>query len=79
LALVKDGDVIELDVDARLLHLEVSDEELARRRAAWNPIPLPETGGYQQLYVQHVMQASEGADLDFLVGCRGTTVTRESH
>src|SRR5580698_10202697 len=61
LALVKDGDVIELDVDARLLRLEVSDEELARRRAAWNPIPSPATGGYQQMYVQHVMQASEGA------------------
>ncbi|HXC42067.1 MAG TPA: IlvD/Edd family dehydratase [Candidatus Dormibacteraeota bacterium] len=79
LALVEDGDAIELDVDARLLHLEVSDEELARRRAAWKPIPSPATGGYQQLYVEHVMQASEGADLDFLVGCRGTTVTRESH
>jgi len=79
LALVEDGDAIELDVDARRLHLDVSDEELARRRAAWKPIPSPATGGYQQLYVQHVMQASEGADLDFLVGCRGTTVTRESH
>ena len=79
LALVRDGDVIELDVDARRLHLDVSDEELARRRADWTAVPLPITGGYQQLYVQHVMQASEGADLDFLVGCRGTTVTRESH
>jgi L-arabonate dehydrase len=57
----------------------VSDEDLRRRRADWTPTPSPATGGYQQLYVQHVMQASEGADLDFLVGCRGTTVTRESH
>ena len=79
LALVEDGDFIELDVDARRLHLDVSDEELARRRAAWKAIPSPIKGGYQQLYVQHVMQASEGADLDFLVGCRGTVVTRESH
>ena len=79
LALVQDGDVIELDVEARRLHLEVSDEELARRRTAWTPLLPPANGGYQQMYVQHVMQASEGADLDFLVGCRGTIVTRESH
>jgi L-arabonate dehydrase len=79
LALVQDGDYIELDVEARRLHLDVSDEELARRRGRWAPTPLPYKGGYQQLYVEHVMQADKGADLDFLVGCRGTTVTRESH
>jgi L-arabonate dehydrase len=79
LALVKDGDVIELDVEARRLHLDVSDEELARRRTACTQLLPPANGGYQQMYVQHVMQASAGADLDFLVGCRGTTVTRESH
>src|SRR5207302_5689323 len=79
LALVEDGDIIELDVEARRLHLEVPDKELSRRRANWKAIPLPLNGGYQELYVQHVMQASEGADFDFLVGCRGTTVTRESH
>jgi L-arabonate dehydrase len=79
LALVQDGDVIELDVEARRLHLNVSDEELTRRRAAWTPLLPSVDGGYQQMYIQHVMQASEGADLDFLVGCRGTTVTRESH
>ncbi len=79
LALVKDGDYIELDVEARRLHLDVSDEELAVRRAAWKPVLPILQGGYQQLYVQHVMQASEGADLDFLVGCRSTVVTRESH
>jgi L-arabonate dehydrase len=79
LALVQDGDMIELDVEARRLHLEVSTGELDRRRESWRPL-LPESrGGYRQMYVQHVMQASEGADLDFLVGCRGTTVTRESH
>ncbi len=79
LALVQDGDVIELDVEARRLHLDVSDEELARRRAAWTPLLPSVNGGYQQMYIQHVTQASEGADLDFLVGCRGTIVTRESH
>jgi dihydroxyacid dehydratase/phosphogluconate dehydratase len=79
LALVQDGDFIELDVAARRLHLEVSDEEMARRREAWEPVLPSLNGGYQQMYVQHVMQASEGADLDFLVGCRGTIVKRESH
>jgi len=79
LALVQEGDIIELDVAARRLHLEVSDEELARRRAGWKPLLPDAKGGYQQLYIQHVMQASEGADLDFLVGCRGMIVTRESH
>jgi L-arabonate dehydrase len=79
LALVKDGDFIELDVDQRTLHLDVSDEEIAIRKTKWKPLLPPANGGYQQMYVQHVMQASQGADLDFLVGCRGTTVTRESH
>jgi len=79
LALVEDGDFIELDVEARRLHLDVCEEELARRRTQWKPQPAQITGGYQQLYVQHVMQASEGADLDFLVGCRGTAVPRDSH
>ena len=59
LALVEDRDLIELDVEARRLHLDVSDEELARRRAEWTATPSPMTGGYQQMYVQHVMQASE--------------------
>jgi dihydroxy-acid dehydratase len=79
LALVRDGDWIELDVEARRLHLDVNEEELARRREAWQPV-LPEAqGGYRQLYMRHVTQACEGADFDFLAGCRGTTVTRESH
>ncbi|QOF73027.1 dihydroxy-acid dehydratase [Aminobacter sp. SR38] len=79
LALVEDGDMIELDVESRRLHLEVSDEELTRRRKLWTP-PVPEMqGGYQSLYVERVMQADRGADLDFLVGCRGHHVPRESH
>ena len=79
LALVRNGDMIELDVAARKLHLEVGDEELARRRAAWSPPEPAMRGGYQRLYVDHVMQADRGADLDFLVGCRGAAVPRESH
>jgi L-arabonate dehydrase len=78
LALVKTGDVIELDVPARKLHLDVSDEELARRRAAWVPPESPKRG-YYKLYVEHVQQADKGADLDFLVGGSGTHVTRDSH
>ncbi len=79
LALVRDGDMIELDVEARSLNLNVSDEELARRRLQWKPPEASASGGYQQLYVQHVMQADKGADLDFLVGCRGAGIPRESH
>jgi L-arabonate dehydrase len=78
LALVKDGDMIELDVPARKLHLDVSDEELARRKAAWVAPELPKRG-YYKLYVETVQQANKGADLDFLVGGSGTTVTRDSH
>jgi len=79
LALVRDGDWIELDVERRRLHLEVSEDELEKRRAAWRAPAWRADGGYQQLYVQHVMQANTGADLDFLVGCRGHAVPRESH
>jgi dihydroxy-acid dehydratase len=79
LALVRDGDMIELDVPARRLTLEVSDEELAKRRASWKAPEPSMKGGYQGLYVNHVQQANTGADLDFLVGCRGSTVLRESH
>jgi dihydroxy-acid dehydratase len=79
LALVENGDMIELDVEARRLHLEVDEDELARRRAAWSPPEPAMKSGYQKLYVDHVMQASEGADLDFLRGCRGAAIPRESH
>jgi dihydroxy-acid dehydratase len=78
LALVKTGDIIELDVPARRLHLDVSEAELAKRRAAWKAPETPKRG-YYKLYVEHVQQADKGADLDFLVGGSGTTVTRDSH
>lgn len=78
LALIRDGDMIELDVAKRRLHLDVSDEELARRRTGWKPASPPE-GGYQRLYVERVMQADKGCDLDFLVGSRGAGIPRESH
>jgi L-arabonate dehydrase len=79
LAVVQNGDEIELDIDTRKLELRVSDDELNRRRAAWNPAPDTWTGGYQRLYIDHVLQADQGADLDFLVGCRGAGIPRESH
>jgi dihydroxy-acid dehydratase len=78
LALVQTGDMIELDVAARRLHLDVSDEELERRRAAWRAPDLP-ARGYYRLYVEHVLQADQGADLDFLVGASGAPVPRDSH
>lgn len=79
LALVKNGDWIELDVEGRKLNLMVSDEELAARRAAWKPTHKMDGRGYVQLYQQRVQQAHLGADLDFLVGSSGSTVTRDSH
>jgi dihydroxy-acid dehydratase len=79
LALVRDGDEIELDVEARRLELCVADDEIASRRLNWKP-PVPSvSGGYRRLYVDHVMQADMGADFDFLIGCRGADVPRESH
>jgi L-arabonate dehydrase len=79
LALVKNGDLIELDVPRRRLHLHVGDEELARRRAAWTAPPPPLSSGYWKLYIDHVLQADEGVDLDFLVGRRGSFVPRDNH
>jgi L-arabonate dehydrase len=79
LAVVENGDEIELDIDTRKLELRVSDDELNRRRAAWKPEPVTWSGGYQRLYIDHVLQADQGADLDFLVGCRGAGIPRESH
>ena len=79
LAVVRNGDLIELDVPARRLHLHVSDAELARRLAAWTPPPPPLASGYWRLYVDHVLQADEGVDLDFLVGRRGAFVPRDNH
>src|ERR1044071_4095533 len=65
LALVQDGDMIELDVEKRWLHLDVSDKELESRRSKWKPPVNSMKGGYQQLYIERVMQADKGADLDF--------------
>ncbi len=79
LALVKDGDMIELDVDKRRLQLDVADAELAKRRQAWKPPQSDYDRGYAKLYIDHVMQAHQGADLDFLVGKSGAKVARESH
>jgi L-arabonate dehydrase len=76
LAAVRDGDFIELDVPNRRLHLDITDDELARRMASWvRPAP-PLASGYWRLYVDHVLQADLGADLDFLVGRRGAFVPR---
>jgi dihydroxy-acid dehydratase len=68
LALVRDGDVIELDVPGRTLNVLVAEEELARRRGAWQAPPPRFTRGYGKMYIDHVLQADEGCDLDF---CRG--------
>lgn len=79
LALVKNGDMITLDVAARRLHLHVSDEELATRRAAWTPPKPHASRGYQKLYIDHVLQADRGVDFDFLVGRTGSPVPRDNH
>ncbi len=79
LAVVRDGDMIELDVPARRLHLDISSEELERRLAAWKPTHERAASGYAWLHQAHVQGADTGADLDFLKGCRGAPVGRESH
>ncbi|CAM1647841.1 L-arabinonate dehydratase [Bartonella apihabitans] len=79
LALVENGDMISLDVPARSLTLNVSDEELKHRKARWKSPIEKGNGGYAGLYIETVMQADTGADLDFLVGKRGSIVKRESH
>jgi L-arabonate dehydrase len=78
LALVRNGDFIEVDVPGRRLHLDVSDAELAARRAAWKAPESPNRGWYK-IYVDHVQQAHLGADLDVLVGGSGAQVSRDSH
>jgi dihydroxy-acid dehydratase len=79
LALVQNGDIIELDVEQRKLHLDVSDEELKRRKGAWRSVNLGYDRGYAQLYISHVQQSHLGADFDFLRGCSGDEVKRDSH
>ncbi|HEY3429927.1 MAG TPA: IlvD/Edd family dehydratase [Cyclobacteriaceae bacterium] len=79
LALVKNGDMIELDVENRKLHLDVSDEELKKRKAQWTP-PKPATSrGYVKFYIDHVQQADLGADLDILRGGSGADVKGDLH
>jgi dihydroxy-acid dehydratase len=80
LALVENGDWIELDVPQRRLHLDVESGELSRRRAAWRPPVTPHAErGYPRLYVEHVEQADLGVDLDFLRGKSGAYIPRDSH
>jgi L-arabonate dehydrase len=82
LAVVKEGDWIELDCLGGTLHLDVSDAELTSRLANWaeaQTVAPADTSGYRKLYVDHVLQADQGCDFDFLVGCRGADVPRHSH
>jgi dihydroxy-acid dehydratase len=79
LSLVETGDFIELDVAARSLRLDVPDEVLEFRRASWSPARSGPESGYTWLYIEHVLQADEGADFDFLRGARGHEVPRDSH
>jgi dihydroxy-acid dehydratase/L-arabonate dehydrase len=82
LAVVQEGDWIELDCAGGRLHLDIPDAELQTRLAAWTAAKTvnPDDGaGYRKLYVEHVLQADEGCDFDFLVGCRGAAVPSHSH
>jgi len=79
LALVENGDMIELDVAKRRLHLDVSDKLLAERKRKWSAPKPPLERGYWRLYFDHVLQAHQGADLDFLVGKSGAFVPRDNH
>ena len=79
LAIVRNGDFIELDVPNRRLHLDISGAELEQRLAAWECPIAPPAGGYARLYHDHVTGADTGADFDFLRGCRGNAVGKDSH
>jgi dihydroxy-acid dehydratase len=79
LALVQNGDEIELHVPERRLTLRVADEEIARRRAAWTPRPDGVTSGYLRMFLDHVLQADEGVDFDFLRGRRPVTDEETAH
>jgi L-arabonate dehydrase len=78
IALARSGDMVTLDVPARQVRLDIDDNTLAERRAHWKPCPLPERG-WLRLYIEHVLQANQGADLDFLVGHSGAAVARDNH
>jgi dihydroxy-acid dehydratase/L-arabonate dehydrase len=82
LAVVREGDWIELDCAGNRLHLDIPEAELQARLADWAARQQPDpadASGYRKLYVQHVLQADEGCDFDFLRGCRGSAVPRHSH
>jgi len=81
LAVVRSGDIITLDGPTRALNIAISEDEMAERLKAWRADRPPPTytRGYAKLYVDHVLQADKGCDLDFLVGASGSVVTRESH
>ncbi|MDV4169229.1 L-arabinonate dehydratase [Rhodovulum sp. FJ3] len=79
LAVVQNGDMIDVDVEARRLHLDISDAELEARLAKWVPTHPAPDGGYEWLHQAHVEGADTGADLDFLKGCRGAAVGKDSH
>ena len=79
LAIVQNGDTITLDVKGRMLHLHVTEEEIAARKRDLTPLPAMASRGYVRLYQEHVQGAHLGADLDFLRGGSGSEVTRDSH
>ncbi len=79
LALVENGDMIELDVPNRKLHLDVDESELARRSTALSQTDGESARGYVKLYIDHVQQADQGADMDFLVGKSGSYVPKDNH
>jgi dihydroxy-acid dehydratase/L-arabonate dehydrase len=82
LAVVREGDWIELDCAGGRLHLDIDEAELRSRLTEWNAARIEnpdDGGGYRKLYVEHVLQADEGCDFDFLVGCRGAPVPAHSH
>jgi len=78
-SVLQNGDMITLDVPNRTIHVDVSDEELQRRKENWKPTKPRADRGYVDLYIRHVEQSHVGADLDFLRGGSGSEVTRDSH
>ena len=82
LAVVRDGDWVELDCRNNRLQLDIPEADLQQRLAEWAATQKPDpadASGYRRLYVEHVLQADEGCDFDFLLGCRGCDVPRHSH
>lgn len=79
LAVVRDGDMIDLDVEARSIHVDITDDEMAARLKAWKPAAATAPSGYAWLHQTHIQGADTGADLDFLIGCRGSPVGKDSH